>query len=65
MTILKNPNQNITINDEHLKQTNKLTFWRAFLEVKVVLKLILKVGLIRLGLLLTVYKIFENPRNLL
>ena len=30
-----------------------------------VVKLILKVGLIRLGLLSTVYEIFGNPRDLL
>ena len=64
MNIPTNPNQNITINDEQLKLPTNSPIWRALLAVKMAPQMILKAGLIRLGLI-AFNSLQNNPRDLL
>ncbi len=62
--ILANTNQNITINDQQLKQNNKFTYLGSVISSEDGSKADIKSKIDRLGLLSTVYKIIGCRRNL-
>ncbi len=65
MNIPANPNQNITINDEQLKQTNKFTYLGSVISSEDGPKADNKSGIDKARVAFNSYKIFGNPRDVL
>ena len=65
MNIPANPNQNITINDEQLKQMNKFTYSGSVISSEEGSKADIKSRIDKARVAFNSYKIFGNPRYLL